>query len=501
MFLSACLICQPNGDVTGVELSLFLNVCFSVHSGEECSQRRERKRSGYPSAAACTRCKINLLLFLSPAVFLNEIYHQICCFAMDSWKKMAEFVGKKLVDNCQERILQRIYDGVNSNFVLDISDFKESDSHKLLHLVWRKYPRNRPPMDGQKSIISHSTQTEGVSGPGLNKIPKNSSISDTDSLSASDMRGLFDGKESASISDAGWTSDCSTSSSDLVAQETSRFGGPSFKLPAKGRASKPKIFKPKTWTKLTNRFKCIEENTPEHDDISRETGRKSPLLGSPPKTELKSKKSKIPKTPSTKSSDSPSMSLSYETQLHQFKDSINTSNKLSPEYVPSDMLTMSPSGIPGVGGSPSPPPIPSVAAAASASDFMKSVSEHKSTPENKFLNAPTSPGPNPPVNVRRKGEVKWFDPSILRYGFIVMEGCNKDVFFHVNDVHSVAELKLTEGDEVSFIFNEYGPRGTDVQFWTSFLDKEIERRKKEIEKLKYKIKQSDLESEKMESTL
>ncbi len=50
------------------------------------------------------------------------------------------------------------------------------------------------------------------------------------------MTGLFDGTELALISDAGWTSDCSTSSSDLVAQETSVFGGPSFKLPAKGRA-------------------------------------------------------------------------------------------------------------------------------------------------------------------------------------------------------------------------------------------------------------------------
>ncbi len=81
---------------------------------------------------------------------------------MHDWMEMAEIVGRKLVENGQERILQRIFDGVNSNLVLDTSDFKESDSHKLLHLVWRKYPRNRPPTEGQKMIISHSTLTEGV---------------------------------------------------------------------------------------------------------------------------------------------------------------------------------------------------------------------------------------------------------------------------------------------------------------------------------------------------
>ncbi|MCP3663245.1 MAG: cold shock domain-containing protein, partial [Gammaproteobacteria bacterium] len=100
---------------------------------------------------------------------------------------------------------------------------------------------------------------------------------------------------------------------------------------------------------------------------------------------------------------------------------------------------------------------------------MKSVNEHKSTPENNFLNAPTSLGPNPPVDRVRQGKVKWYDPSILRYGFIVMEGRSKDVFFHVNDVHSAVKFTLKEGDEVTFIFNEYGKRGTDVQRLSSFL--------------------------------
>ncbi len=82
--------------------------------------------------------------------------------------------------------------------------------------------------------------------------------------------------------------------------------------------------------------------------------------------------------------------------------------------------------------------------------------------------------------MRRKGKVKWFDSSSLRYGFIAIEGCSKDVFFHVSDDHSAEELSLKEDDEVTFIFNEYGKKGTDVQLWTSFLDKEIERMKIKI---------------------
>ncbi|MCP3662362.1 MAG: hypothetical protein GY696_07680, partial [Gammaproteobacteria bacterium] len=191
---------------------------------------------------------------------------------MGDWMAMAEVVGRKLVESGQERILQRIFDGVNSNFVLDISDFKESQEHKLLHLVWRKFPRNRPPTDGQRTITTHSTQTEGVSAAGLNKISKSSIISDTDCFPASGLKGLFDANESAPISDAGWTFDSSFSSADLVAQE-----GESFKLPAKGRASKPKIFESKSQTELVNRSKCLEEYTPENDDTFEKTGRKSPV--------------------------------------------------------------------------------------------------------------------------------------------------------------------------------------------------------------------------------
>ncbi len=72
---------------------------------------------------------------------------------------MAEIVMKELVENGHERILQRLYDGVTSNLTLDVSDYKESDEHKLLHLVWRKYPRKRSLAYGQKPITSNSNQT------------------------------------------------------------------------------------------------------------------------------------------------------------------------------------------------------------------------------------------------------------------------------------------------------------------------------------------------------
>ncbi len=46
-------------------------------------------------------------------------------------------VGRKLLKHGQERILQGMCDAVTSNLFLDVSDYKESDNHKLLHLVWR----------------------------------------------------------------------------------------------------------------------------------------------------------------------------------------------------------------------------------------------------------------------------------------------------------------------------------------------------------------------------
>ncbi len=95
------------------------------------------------------------------------------------------------------------------------------------------------------------------------------------------MRGIYDANESAAISeslgqtsDAGWTSDCSLSSTDFVAQEAA-----SFKHLAKGRSSKPNKSESKSQTELN--FNC-SEGTPENADTLGESGCKSPLIGFEP---------------------------------------------------------------------------------------------------------------------------------------------------------------------------------------------------------------------------
>ncbi len=90
---------------------------------------------------------------------------------MYAWAEMATAVGRKSVENGQTRILQRICDGVTSDFFLDIVDYKESDHHKLLHLVWRKFPRNQHSTEGQRTTATLSTQTEEASSAGLGLAP------------------------------------------------------------------------------------------------------------------------------------------------------------------------------------------------------------------------------------------------------------------------------------------------------------------------------------------
>ncbi len=70
--------------------------------------------------------------------------------------------------------------------------------------------------------------------------------------------------------------------------------------------------------------------------------------------------------------------------------------------------------------------------------------------------------------LRRKGIVKWFDSSRMRYGFITMD--NKDVFFHVDNVRIGKDHALKPGDEVSFILDEYNRGVIDVQFLPSLSD-------------------------------
>ncbi len=56
----------------------------------------------------------------------------------------------------------------------------------------------------------------------------------------------------------------------------------------------------------------------------------------------------------------------------------------------------------------------------------------------------------------------------MRYGFTTMD--NKDVFFHVNNVCIGKDYTLKQGDEVSFILDEYDKWVIDVQFLPSLSD-------------------------------
>ncbi len=56
---------------------------------------------------------------------------------------------------------------LTSDLFLDVLDFKESDNYKLLHLVWRKFPRNRHSTEGQRTTATLSTQMEEASNAPL----------------------------------------------------------------------------------------------------------------------------------------------------------------------------------------------------------------------------------------------------------------------------------------------------------------------------------------------
>ncbi len=189
---------------------------------------------------------------------------------MYDWHEMAEIVARKLVEKGQERILQRIFDGVTSNLTLDVSDYKESDEHKLLHLVWRKFPRKRSPAYGQRTNTSdfiQTTEMTNISGPTLTTVDPNVCLFTTPVHSTKPNLGNFEVDESASSSDSGsnpdpsrmadmaahkWTSsDRSFPSTDLATREMS-----SFHFPAKGPASKSRTFET---IELSNQYVCVEQ--------------------------------------------------------------------------------------------------------------------------------------------------------------------------------------------------------------------------------------------------
>ncbi len=201
---------------------------------------------------------------------------------MHDWEEMASIVGRNLVAIGQTRILQRIYDGVTSNWTLDTADDKGSMEHLLIHLVWRKFPRNRHPTEDQqptvstqteeassptlglatsavltgllpKTTISDSTQTTEDMRPGPKHISRNYVASVSDCFSQSDLEELFDENVPPSDYDADWT-DCSMPSSD-----SSQDSSIPFKTPARRRSGKPLSQEKKFHLQLSNHFDGLEE--------------------------------------------------------------------------------------------------------------------------------------------------------------------------------------------------------------------------------------------------
>ncbi len=330
---------------------------------------------------------------------------------MYDWQKMANVVCRGLVENGQSRILQRIHEGISSNWVLDIADAKSSIDHHLIHLVWRKFPRNRHSAE-ERRLTAVSTQTveqtdqdsNAVLGLGrdtsadLCRPPRK--ILEKDCFSSADLGNLYESKNNTSCSNAGSSSDFSYSGL-AECKETSLDYSPenaSFMPPSKRRFGKPFSFEEKFHPELSNRFGCLEEvNSPETSNVNLDLTDRIPMSVSPgnqlrssPQTATKLKMSEIPKATLKKSRESPLTSEIPTTTTQEDNSS----------------------------------------------------------------------------SLRKRGIVKWFDPTRMRYGFITMD--NKDVFFHVNNVRIGKDYSLKQGDEVSFILDEYDKGVIDVQLLPAF---------------------------------
>ncbi len=227
---------------------------------------------------------------------------------MHDWEDMASIVGRKLVENGKSRILQRIYDGITSNWVLDVADDKGSLDHLLIHLVWRKFPRNRHLTEEQQPTVS--TQTEEASSPtlglaasadltglppktttsdsrdvnsrkeespktglGLPATSRNSNASDKDCDSVMDLAKFSDLNDSASSSNSefsdgsyskSWSKFRKSFSPDwsVFHKHDPNFSaakeGTLFTTPAKRRTRKPLSPKKEQFqTQISNRFACF----------------------------------------------------------------------------------------------------------------------------------------------------------------------------------------------------------------------------------------------------
>ncbi len=245
---------------------------------------------------------------------------------MYDWQGMASVVARNLVENGQSRILQRIHEGISSNWVLDIADAKSSIDHHLIHLVWRKFPRNRHSAEERRpTAVSTQTEVEGSNallglGASADLTGLPGKILEKDCYSSSDLGKLFEAKNNSSCSDAGSSSDFSYSGLDEC-KETSLDYSPenaSFMPPSKRRSGKSFNFEEKFHPELSNRFGCLEEeNLPETSNVNSDLTYRKPMtvsqgnhLRNPPKCEPRLKMPEIPKTPLTKSRE---FSLTSET--------------------------------------------------------------------------------------------------------------------------------------------------------------------------------------------
>ncbi len=319
---------------------------------------------------------------------------------MYDWQKIGSDVCRGLVENGQSRILQRIHEGITSNWFLDVADAKSSTDHHLIHLVWRKFPRNRHTAEERRLTAVFTQTEEGSKSLDRQAIEEDcSKILDQQAIerySGSDLGKLFEAENNTSFSDASSSSDFYSSGS--AGRERTSFDyspeNTSFmRPPPKRRSGKPLLIEKKYHPELTNRFECLEVvSPPENSNVNSElkdleltTVSQGIRPRSPPKTKPKSKIPEIPKTTFAKSCESPLTSA-----------------------------------------------IPT-----------------------------TSTQENVSSNLRRRGIVKWYDPTRMSYGFINMD--NKMVFFHVKNVRSGEDHALKPGDDVTFIFDEYDEGVIDVK--------------------------------------
>lgn len=68
------------------------------------------------------------------------------------------------------------------------------------------------------------------------------------------------------------------------------------------------------------------------------------------------------------------------------------------------------------------------------------------------------------IGERATGVTKWFNEE-LGYGFIMVQGQEKDIFVHRQQLFRSGVEKLAEGDKVNFIINDgrKGKFATNIQ--------------------------------------